>query len=132
MAEETSSEKQHLPSAKRIADFRKQGQTMRSRDLASGMVFLAGVSSIVMMATQLRDHFEHNFIWTFTHIHELINQVDFPGKFLGKMALYNLSVLLPIFVIVMAAALFSPFIFGGWNFTIQAVQFKVEKLNPMN
>ena len=132
MTDESASEKQHLPSAKRIDDFRKQGQTMRSRDLASGMVFLAGISAIIMMSVQLKDHLKHNFIWIFTHINELIMQSDFPGQFLSKLAVYNFTVLLPIFFVVLAAALFSPFIFGGWNFSLQALQFKLDKLNPVN
>jgi flagellar biosynthetic protein FlhB len=132
MADDSSSEKKHLPSAKRIDDFRKQGQTMRSRDLASGMVFLAGVSSLIMMSAQLAIHFKHNFTWTYTHIGDLINQADFPGKFLGNIAIYNLLVLFPIFFATVVAALASPFIFGGWNFTLEAIQLKLDKLNPMN
>jgi flagellar biosynthesis protein FlhB len=129
---ETSSEKQHLPSSKRIADLRQQGQTMRSRDLTSGVVFLSGIAALTSMAVQFKQIMTQNFIRSFSDFKPLINNHDFPAGVIATLAKNTMELLLPLLVIIFVSTFLSPFIFGGWNFTLEAVRFKADKLNPIN
>ena len=131
MAEETSSEKQHLPSAKRLEHLRREGQTMRSRDLTSGLVFLVAIGTLIFISGQFKIRMESNFVWCFTHFRQVIEAPQFNCAFLAKLAIENFLLLLPLLLTLMAAALFSPFIFGGWNFSMKSVEFSWAKLNPM-
>ena len=131
MAEEASSEKQHQASAKRIADLRKQGQTMRSRDLSGGLVLLSTGITLIYLASHLQKQFFDNFITSFQAISSILQESEFPGEFLRDLVLKNFTTLLPLFGLSLTAALASPFLFGGWNFSMGSVEFKFEKLNPM-
>jgi flagellar biosynthesis protein FlhB len=129
---DAATEKQHLPSAKRLEDLRMQGQTMRSRDLTSGMVFISGIISISVMASHFGAVFEKDFVDTFTQFRTAIENENFFFFYVGKLAKDTLLLLLPLLMTVFIATFLSPFLFGGWNFSIAAAQFKMDKLNPLN
>ena len=131
MAEEAA-EKQHQATGKRIDELRKKGQTMRSKDLTSGLVFMVAVASVIYMAQQIKTRIVDNFILSFTNIHIVMDAKDFPGSLLHRIAVENFLVLLPIFAAIVVAALLSPFVFGGWNFSWQSIRFKPETFNPVS
>lgn len=122
-------DKQHQASGKRIAELRKQGQSLRSRDLTSGLIFIVTVIMLLIMSTEFVDRLGHNFVWSFDHIKDVIYDNDFPGDFVGKLATDNFFLLIPLFIACMIAALSSPFIFGGWNFSLGSIRFKPEKFD---
>lgn len=126
-----SSEKQHQASARRLEELRSQGQTLRSRDLASGLVFMVAVMMLVNMAPYIKNKIEDNFITSFNSIKLVMHTNDFPGGILKKIVLDNFNMLMPIFIVVLLTALLSPFVFGGWNFSLKAIQFKWEAMNPV-
>ena len=129
---DSAAEKEHLASSKRIADLRKQGQTMRSRDLTSGVVFISGIIALTVMAPQFKHLLAQNFIAAFSDFKPLITNVDFPGIFVTKIVKNSMLLLAPMLAIIFISTLLSPLIFGGWNFTLEAIQFKFDKMNPMN
>jgi flagellar biosynthetic protein FlhB len=131
MAEETASEKQHLPSAKRLEHMRKEGQTMRSRDLTSGLIFIVSIMSLIFIAAQVKTQMLGNFVWCFTHFRQVTQAPQFSGDFVGKLARDNFLMLLPMMLTLFVAALLSPFIFGGWNFSMKSVHFSWSKLSPI-
>jgi|SRR5579885_2199902 flagellar biosynthetic protein FlhB len=127
-----SSEKQHQATAKRLDDLRSKGQILRSRDLVSGLIFMITIIMLVLMISQIKDRLEDNFILAFNSIRLVMSDSDFPESVLSKIVLNNFYMLLPIFIVVLITALLSPFAFGGWNFTLKALHFKFESLNPFN
>ncbi|MDR3476543.1 MAG: flagellar type III secretion system protein FlhB [Gammaproteobacteria bacterium] len=130
MAEESASEKEHAPSGKRIEELRKQGQTLRSRDLSGGLVFLTVILSLIYLSQPLERQFLDNFKLAFAAIKDVLHEPDFPGKIITKLAVENFILIMPALILSMIAALASPFLFGGWNFSMSAVEFKFDKLNP--
>lgn len=130
MADESSAEKQHQATGKRIAELRKQGQVLRSRDLTSGMIFIFTVIMVIFLSLRLKKQIENNFTLSFTHFKEIIHDPDFGMHFIAKVAIDNFMMLLPIFSFLFVFTILSPFLFGGWNFTLDSVRFKPEKLNP--
>ncbi|RDI38536.1 EscU/YscU/HrcU family type III secretion system export apparatus switch protein [Aquicella lusitana] len=125
-------EKQHQPTSKHISDLRKQGIVMRSRDLSGGLVFTVTVAMLIIMSAQLMMSIKKNFSLAFSSIPDVIHNANYLGAILKKIALANFYQLLPIFIIMLVVAILSPFLFGGWNFTLDAIQFKLSKLNPTN
>lgn len=126
-----ATEKQHQATGKRIEELRKQGQIMRSRDLTSGMVFIVAVLGLIFMAGHIKDRMEANFIACFTNIKLVMQTNGFQDGLLQRVALENFLILLPLFGFVVGSALLSPYIFGGWNFSMQSVKFKGESLDPI-
>lgn len=130
MADESSSEKQHQASSKRLSDLRSRGQTLRSRDLTSGMVVLVAILSLIYLGDNFKTIFEDNFIISFNEIKHVMTDADFPATTLRKLAKDNLFVLVPFFTVLLMTAFLSPFFFGGWNFTLSVIKFNSQKLSP--
>ncbi|VVC77114.1 Flagellar biosynthetic protein FlhB [Aquicella siphonis] len=126
-----SAEKQHQATGRRIEDLRKKGQTLRSRDLTSGLVFMVAVIMLMVISTDLKDTLKDNFIESFGSIGSVLINQDFPADFIERIVLNTLLVMLPLFIMVVLVAFLSPFIFGGWNFTLHSLHFKFETLNPI-
>ncbi len=65
MAEETDQERTEEPTAKRLSDARKQGQSPRSRELNTLVVLLAGVTAMAVfgagMMHGMQQLMEHDF-----------------------------------------------------------------------
>lgn len=123
-------DKQHLPSGKRIADLRKKGNVMRSRDLTGGIVFLVSVSTLIFMAMTFKNQFANNFFSIYSSIGLVANGSMVMTEVMAKIFINNFNLLLPLFGIIFVSTLISPFLFGGWNFTLEAIRFKSDKLNP--
>lgn len=122
-------ERKHEASSKRLADLSKKGQSLRSRDLSSGIIIFTTIISLVFLADTINLRLKDNFIWSFTHVRYVLSDVDFPGQFIGTIAIDNLKALMPLLVLCLLSAFVAPFIFGGWNFTLEVLHFKVEKFN---
>lgn len=125
-------EKQHQASSKHLDELRKQGQTLRSRDLASGLVLFAIVIVLIYISGHLAERFSENFVMCFTSIKTIMNSDELPRNFFMHLAIDNFLVLVPIFIVAMLAPVLSLFIFGGWSFSFESLGFNLAKLNPIS
>lgn len=130
--ENDASEKKHLPTGRRLADLRKQGTVLRSRDFSAGLIFVAMIMMLIFMSGEIVARFQADYISAFTSIKRLVVEPQFLPGFIMKMALDNLFLLLPLFLAVLVATLAVPFLFGGWNFSLEATEFKFSKMNPIS
>lgn len=130
MADDVS-EKQHQATGKRIAELKRRGQLMRSRDLTGGLIVITGVIMLFLLAPLAAHVFENNFILPFNAIKTISYDLDFPSHILRSIALNNLMLLSPIFAILLLIAFLSPFLFGGWNFTLEPFELNFTRLNPI-
>ncbi len=124
-------QKQHEASSKRLEELRESGQTLRSKDLSSGLILVVSIIMLIFMSGHIESRINNNFVRAFS----LIATVDEnPNRLLGEMGdllIQNVMFLIPIFMLIIAAAFASVFLLGGWNFTLKAVEFKWEKLDPI-
>lgn len=127
-----ASEKKHQASGKKIADLKRRGQTMRSRDLTSGLVFMSAVMMLISISGEIAIQFQHNFIYLIHSIRLVAEHADLSHLFIGNLILKNMLIVLPVFGVVIIMALLSPVALGGWNFTFEPMQFKLESLNPIS
>lgn len=131
-ADDDKGERDQPPSGKRLAELSKHGNVMRSKDLSSGLLIIIGLGLISLMSKQFKNCIELNFLLSFSSIKNILNGDFNLLTFLSTIVLDNFKLLLPIFLVLMIAAIFSPRIFGGWNFTLHPFMFDLNKLNPIN
>lgn len=131
MAEDSDLEKTEQPSQQRLDKAREEGQVARSRELTTFVMLVAGGAGLWLMGagiTQklvkvlhdgltLDKRLAYDTEYLLPHLHELSNDA--------------LLALLPFLFILMVAALFSPLLLNGWLFTMQPLQPKFSKLNPL-
>lgn len=131
MAEEKAQEKTEQPTPKKIKDAKDKGEVARSRDLntmtvlvaAAGGFFLLGDGLIQGLLDIMRDYFrlDRNDVFDTNKMLLGLNQAIADG----------LLVLLPFMLLMLCASLIAPLALGGWAFSVKALAFKTEKLNPV-
>ncbi len=131
MAEsESGQDRSEEPTEKRLRESREKGQIARSRELNTLAVVLAGCIALLSMggslAVGLLDLMRANF--------ELSRETVMDER---SMALYLLAsgelamvLLIPLFVVLLAASIIGPIALGGWLFSAQAMQPKFSRMNP--
>lgn len=132
MAEESDLEKTEQPSQQRLDKAREEGQVARSRELTTFVMLLAGGAVLWMTGSvvsqklikMLRDgltldkRMAYDTEQLLPHLHQLSNDA--------------LLAMLPFLLAMLLAALLSPLLLNGWLFTLNPLQPKFSRLNPMS
>ena len=131
MAESEGQDKTELPTPKRLEDSRKKGQVARSRELNTMMVMLAGTSGLIMMGSNI----VQDLAEIATNSLTIDRAVLFDDKTLWSTFLETINdgivVLIPFLVLMVIVAFSAPMLLSGWSFSVQAISFKFDKLNPI-
>jgi flagellar biosynthetic protein FlhB len=124
-------EKSQEPTARRLQKAREKGQVARSKELTTLAVTLAGASTLFVMGP----HFGDTIHGIFTDNFSLGRQDLFnPTAMLAHLndAIFNaLLMLAPFFAVLMVVAVLASIALGGFNFSTQAMQPKLSKLDPV-
>ena len=133
MAEESDSgqEKTEQPTAKKLADAKKKGQVPRSKELNSMTTMVFGAIGLLFMGSYMLDQITEMMKRGFT-----ISRIDM----FQHSAVFNrlefavteaFTGIMPFLVLMTIIALFTPVLLGGWSFSIEALAFKGERINPL-
>lgn len=132
MAEnEDGQEKTEDATPKRLEDARRKGQVPRSRELTTtAMLFMGALSMVVMgktMIEQLGAVMSLGLSIERAKIFDRWTAIDILGTAIAD----GLLLVSPFLLVMVATAFAAPVALGGWAFSIEALAFKPEKLNPM-
>ncbi len=132
MAEnENGQEKTEQPTEKRLREGREKGQVPRSRELSTFLVLMTGGSFMLLfgpnLALDLINQTERRLILE----RELAFDQALLLPYLTDQLFTTLRSLLPLFGVLMVAAVLAPILIGGANFSWQAAAPKASKLNPL-
>jgi len=134
MAEDQSSsaEKSQEPTPRRLEKAREEGETARSRELNTTAILLTGCLGLLIfggtMAQSLARLMSHNFVLSRDQVFDTCALFSH----LSVSVMQGLTVLGPLFVILLVAAILGPIGLGGWNFAIKSVIPKGSRLNPLS
>lgn len=131
MAADTGQERTEEATPKRLLEAREKGQVPRSRELNSMALLLASGGGFLVMGGDilggLRDLLQRSLT--------IKNAQDISGnamlEILANTLLDSFIILVPLFVLLVVVALMTPIGLGGWSFSMKAVSFKIEKLDPI-
>jgi flagellar biosynthetic protein FlhB len=126
------SQDKRLPaSGKKIGKARKEGQVARSRDLGHLVAFAAGGALIVGLIRPLTD-------WMVALLASGLRfdrmAVTDPGAMTGLLfdqGWQMLALVVPLGAVTALVAVIASTVSGGWNFTLQPLQPKFSKLDPI-
>ena len=131
MAEETFQERTEQATPKRRQEAREKGQIPRSRELSTMAVLLASGMALLVFGHNLVAHIQDVMSGSFVLDREIIFRVDQLLPVLLNMFEKALGSLLPFFAAVFIVAVLSPLAIGGWVYSIEAMSFKWEKIDPV-
>jgi flagellar biosynthetic protein FlhB len=131
MPENQAAERTEQPTSRRLEKAKEQGRTPQSVELASALTLFALVASIAILAPQLMS-------WATTLMkeglscdaHVFASEKTFLD-YLNTRIADSMIVSLPIYAAVCAAGIAASLAVGGLNFAAQAVNFKLDAINPI-
>jgi len=129
--EQLGQERSEQPTGKRLDEARKKGQVARSRELNTFLVVVGGLLFIWLTGGQLISSIFSLMNEMLTPSGELIFNPLLMVPHLGSSILMGLTIVLPLLIMTVVLALTGPGLMGGFTFSLSAVEFKAEKLDPI-
>ena len=132
MADDTQQQdKTEQATPKRREDARKKGDVPRSRELTMSCVMIAGASGLLLLAGPMGSNVIEVMSSSLSIDRQHIFDAGYlPHAFATTMS-HALLGLVPLGLIVLLAAFAGATLIGGWSFSMSALAFKAEKLNPI-
>ncbi|MGR9106358.1 MAG: flagellar type III secretion system protein FlhB, partial [Gammaproteobacteria bacterium] len=129
--EESGQERSEEPSSKRLSDAREKGQVARSRELNTFVVLLAGSALLSLFGPRLGAGLLNLMRREFR-----ISRADlFDDQALithfGAVLLRTAEILAPFLGLMVIAACVAPLSLGGWVFSLESLQPKWDKMDPL-
>lgn len=133
MADEQNSAQERTEPAtpKRIEQAREKGQLARSRELATTALLLAAAAGFALSGAGMVDGMTRIMRESFVLSSPEVLYGVSPLVSLLDASLGALRGLTPFFLLVMFAAVLAPLALSGWSFSIKALAFKWDKLDPI-
>ncbi len=134
MAQESDSgqERTEQPTPKKLRDAKKKGQVPRSRELNSMTVTVFGALGLLFMGAYMIRHIATLMREGFTLSRADAFRADALFEKFDLAVSGALSATAPFLVLMVVIALFTPLAIGGWAFSVEAMAFKADRINPIN
>lgn len=128
---EGSEDKQLPASAKKLADARKEGQVVRSKDLGHFLVLLAATAALLGLTPVWMSHMEKLLQAGLRFDARTVANPDFMLERVGVWASQWLMVAVPFGLAVALGSVAASVAAGGWVMSFQIISPKFSKLNPI-
>ena len=128
-------DKTEEPTAKKLSDARKKGQTMKSMDVPSAAVLLSFFLILKVMVGFLGKRFMEGFSAVFRHITDYSNEeftVNTACAILGTSIQDIVVTCLPMFVVGTLVTVISLLVQVKWKISYEPLKPKFDKFNPVN
>ena len=124
-------DKTEEPTQKKRDDARKKGQVGRSTDMSAAFVLLMGFFIIKMLWEFIYHRIADYTTYVFSHLNQTVDTESVVRIFIGIIELLAQTAL-PIMLAIMLVGLAINMFQVGLNFNTEAIEFKLDKLNPIN
>jgi len=131
VAAESGQERTEQPTPKRLNDAKKKGQIARSRELNTTAILLAGGGGMIFMGDSIMGGLRDIMVNGLSVKREVLFNTESMVTLFSGYITDSLLILTPLFILLMVVALLVPMALGGFSFSIEAMAFKAEKLDPI-
>ena len=131
MAEESDLERTEPASARRLEQAREEGQVPRSREVGAFLVLIVAAAAFWLLGPWMVQRLAEIFRRGLRVDADLAREPLLMLVRLADSSIDALLTLAPLFAALVAAALLSPFFLGNWNFSPQALQPDLSRVNPL-
>jgi flagellar biosynthetic protein FlhB len=129
--EQTGQERTEEPTERRLQEARKKGQVPRSKELNTMLSLLLASIALLVFGGYISQNLMQISVEGFSIPRELAfdtAQLPFQFMYMASQALLALS---PFMAIMLVSVFAGPLLMGGWSFSLEAISFKLEKLDPI-
>jgi flagellar biosynthesis protein FlhB len=128
---EQGGERTEEPSQKRLQDARELGQVPRSRELTNFATMMGGSAALAAIGGSLAGHLSQMMRRALAVDPQSLRDPDSMLSALGEACMSALTVLLPVFGMLIGLVLLASLLLGGWNFSPQAMAPDFTRLSPL-
>lgn len=134
MSEEndSSQEKSEEPTERKLQKAREEGNVARSRELNTSAVLLAGAVSVLLFGPSVSQSMLGIMKFTFSFDRQASWDTIVALRYLEASIFEALWSLVPVFALLLVAAIVCPIALGGWNFAAKAAAPKASRINPLS
>ena len=130
-----SGDKTEEPTAKKLSDARKKGQTMKSTDVTTAALLLCFFLILKAIIGFYGERFMAGFLSTFRHIPGIVNDeftVNTACAVLGDSFKNIIIICLPMFAVAVLVTSVTILVQVKWKITYEPLKPKLDKFNPIN
>ncbi len=133
MAEEndSSADKSEDPTPKRLEKAREEGNIARSRELNTAAILITGAAGLLGFGPYLALNLSNIMSFNFS-IPARIADDSLLIEHLNQSIVQALLGLVPLFLVLLIAAIIGPTMLGGFNFSFKAISPKASRMNPLS
>jgi len=131
MAEESDLEKTEEPTSTRLQKAREEGQVPQSRELSTFMVLITGVTAVWMMGGWMGERVLGVLRQGFAFDRSLAFDPELMVQVLGRLMTQTLLTLMPLFGLLLVAAVAAPIMLGGFVFSAKVLSLKLDRMDPI-
>ena len=124
-------EKTEEPTAKKRADARKKGQVGRSQELNTAFVLLVGFFTLKLLWDSIYLSIASYTTYVFTNLNQSVDTENIIHIFIGIIVVLAKTTF-PVMFAIMLIGLAINFFQVGLTFNTESIEFKLDKLNPIN
>ena len=124
-------EKTEEPTSNKRADARKKGQVGRSQELNTAFVLLVGFFTLKLLWDSIYLSIASYTTYVFTNLNQSVDTENIIHIFIGIIVVLAKTAF-PIMLAIMLIGLAINFFQVGLNFNTESIEFKLDKLNPIN
>lgn len=125
-------EKTEEPTAKRREDARKKGQVGKSQEINAAFVMLTGFFMLKALGGNIVDEVMHYTTSILGNLSGFSLDEESIMQLFISVAIILAKTSIPMMLFIMIIGLSINVAQVGWNFNTQAIEFKPDKLNPIN
>jgi len=129
MAEAQGQEKTEQATPKRLLDAKKKGQVPRSKELNTVSSLMAAGFGMLFFGPRIIEEIKLLLVENLSFGREAVFAESFVLARLGESTIAAVSMLLPLFGLLILATLLSPFSMGGWVFNATLLAPKMERIS---
>ena len=129
---ENGQEKTEQPTPKKLRDAKRKGQVPRSKELNSMTVMVFGALGILFMGAHMITHVLNFMREGFTISRADIFSTRAVFEKFDLAVGEALTAIGPFMFFMAVIAIFTPLAIGGWAFSLEAMAFKTDRINPIN
>lgn len=132
LAEDSDLERTESASPRRIEKARAEGNVPQSRELMAFLVMASAVAGIWSLGSWMSFHASGIIRHGLTFGRDAGFDTSAMGNMFVDLAWEALTLVAPIFLLTVLAALLTPFLLGGWVFSPAAMTLNLGRLNPLS
>lgn len=131
MAQESGQERTEQATPKRLREAREKGQIARSRELTTLSLLLFAGLGLYILGDNIIESIQKVMRISFQPAADYLDDPTKLPEFFISIVSKELVVILPLLVILLFTAVFSPMALGGWSFSADALKAKWERISPI-